>query len=179
MVQPVNIAAIEAATETTWQEWCAALQAAGADRLDHAEIAGLVRSLKPISGWWAQGVTVAYEQHIGRRLPRQMKDGTFSASLSRRVAGGMADLHEKWHVFAAGLPEIAGQKIVATPTTSATPKRQYWRCKLDDGSRVEVRFEPVTNEKTLIAVEHLKLPDTGATDTSKAAWAMLLTACYG
>ena len=125
MVKPININAIETATKTPWQDWCAGLDAAGAAELDHNAIVKLTRSLKPISGWWAQGVAVAYEQHIGPRKPGQTSDGLFSVSVSRTISGSLQSLHEDWCAFVSDLKEIDGRAIERPPTTSATPKRLY------------------------------------------------------
>lgn len=94
MVKPVNTQAIEAATDTSWQEWCGFLEDAGAEALDHNAIVKKAGAFKPISGWWAQSVAVAYEQHIGRHQPGQTSDGLFAASVSRECFNNwMIDCH--------------------------------------------------------------------------------------
>lgn len=178
MVKPVSIRAIEAATQTTWQDWCAFLGEADATAFDHNAIVKLARSFKPVSGWWAQSIAVAYEQHIGRRLPGQTGDGLFSASVSRTIAGSLQPVHMKWCKFVSDLTTIDGQALIGPPTTSSTPKRLYWRCKFCDRSAVTVGMETKAVNKVLIAVEHKKLTHQSHIDDKKTVWVGLLDTCF-
>lgn len=178
MVKPINTQAIETATGLSWKEWCLLLDEAGASACEHNEIVRKARDLRVISGWWAQSVAVAYEQHIGRRLPGQMSDGSFSASVSRTVAGSLQPTHASWCEFVSGHEEISGQKIAKPPTTSVTPKRHYWRCKFDDGSTAVIGMEALNKAKVLIAVEHNKLEVASRIDEMKRVWGGLLDACF-
>jgi len=62
--------------------WFALLDAAGAQGWRHPAIAAFLRD-QGVPGWWSQGITVAYEQERGLRLPGQRPDGTFDANISR------------------------------------------------------------------------------------------------
>lgn len=179
MVKPVNIPAIEEATGASWKAWCAFLDEHGGAELDHGAIVETARKMKPISGWWAQSVAVAYEQHIGRRKPGQASDGLFAASVSRTIAGSPKTAFDRWCDFAAGLEQVEGQPIAGSPTTSTTPKRRYWRCTFQDGSRVALSVEAKNEDKVLIAIEHKKLRSEAAIADRKDAWAGLLNACFG
>lgn len=178
MVKAISTQAIETGTETSWDEWCESLDAAGAATLDHNAIVKTARKLRPISGWWAQGVAVAYEQHIGRRKPGQTSDGLFSVSMSRTIGGDVVSMHETWCQFSNKLTSIDGQGIVVTPTTSVTPKRLYWRCKLEDGSTAALSMTAKSQSKVLIVVEHNKLPDESQIDNRKQAWSLLIAECF-
>lgn len=90
---PRTAAAIAAATGISWTDWVAWLDASDARGMSHPEIAALAQARMSAgtdvdvenAGWWAQSVTVAYEQQIGRRVPGQRQDGTFYVSASRTV----------------------------------------------------------------------------------------------
>ena len=178
MVKPINTQAIEKSTQTRWDDWCAYLDGAGAATLDHNSIVKTARLFKPISGWWAQGVAVAYEQRIGRRKPGQTSDGLFSVSISRTVGGTWEQVHKTWCDFASSLTAIDGQTIVTSPTTSATPKRLYWRCKFEDKSGAIVSMEAKTPSKVLIVVEHSKLLLEAQINERKRSWSALFTECF-
>lgn len=70
---------LETGSGISWDEWIQFLEPHR--QLDHSAMAAVV--LERILGegaskspeWWAQGVTVAYEQHIGRRQVGQRCDG--------------------------------------------------------------------------------------------------------
>ena len=75
MIKPINISAIEAATNRPWQQWVQLLEEAGAGQMNHSQIAVLALELMPADvkqkEWWAQGTAVAFEQHAGLRVPGQ------------------------------------------------------------------------------------------------------------
>jgi hypothetical protein len=68
-VPRLSDAAVQAKTGKTWQEWFAVLDAAGARAMDHQSIAAYSYQQLRLPGWWAQMVTVAYEQARGRSRP--------------------------------------------------------------------------------------------------------------
>ncbi len=178
-VRPANTEAIEKATGASWRAWCAFLDEAGAADMEHSAIVRQARGFKPISGWWAQGVAVAYEQHIGRRKPGQVSDGSFSVSLTRTLAMPQQGAFDKWCALTSGLDDIGGQAIAETPTTSITPKRCYWRCRFEDGSRGSVAFERKDGERSVARVEHTKIADEVAMPMMKEAWTAALITCFG
>lgn len=94
-----RIGPVERATGRTWDDWLRFMDRIGAERLDHRAIAlrvyrELDGTLEQV-GWWAQPVTVAHEQHIGRRISGQRPDGTFQASVSRATGLGTAELVDR------------------------------------------------------------------------------------
>lgn len=171
MVKPASTQAIEDGTKTSWQEWCVYLDASNAAALDHSAIVKKAREFRPISGWWAQAVAVAYEQHIGRRKPGQTSNGLFSASVSRTIDGDLERLHRTWCDYASGLSKIDGLAFSQPPTTSVTPKRLYWRCKFEDASKAAVSMEMKDNGKVLVVVEHNKLSREAQIIERKQSWA--------
>jgi hypothetical protein len=88
--QKVSDERLKAATGRVRAEWHALLDAAGADGWKHPEIARWLYETQGVDGWWAQGITVGYEQAHGRRLPGQQADGTFSVTVTRTIAASRA-----------------------------------------------------------------------------------------
>lgn len=178
--QGVSIEPIERTTRRSWTEWMEFMDRIGAADLDHALIAQkvneeLARMRPPIDnpGWWAQGITVAYEQRSGRRLPGQQPDGTFQMSVSRTSNTDMQEALEKWVAFAAADPEVS--KAIATqPKTSGTDKRHTWRSKAVDGSSLMFTSEVRPSGKTALIMQQLKLPSHEANMAAKEFWAGVL-----
>lgn len=81
----VSDEALAAATGKTWPEWFAILDAEGATSWNHSVIARWLDANYPLGGWWAQGVTVGYEQARGIRAPGQRQDGSFEASVTKTL----------------------------------------------------------------------------------------------
>lgn len=179
MVNSISTKAIQEATNTSWKEWCSLFDVAGGAALSHSEIVKLAMHSKPISHWWAQSVAVAYEQHIGRRKPGQKSDGLFSASVSRTIKGSRETVHQAWCDFASKLTSIDGDKIVHPASTSATPKRLYWRCNLSDTSAAVVGIEDKAGSKVVIGVQHNKLKREAQIADKKRAWSSLIAECFG
>lgn len=179
MVRMQNTAAIAAATGRDWDDWVAALDAAGAGERTHAAIAELAISLMPESlensGWWAQGVAIGYEQHHGLRVPGQRSDGTFHASASRTLPGPAAEAMQAWRRLVDARADFDGASAEAPPTTSETAKRLHWRVRLDDGTRAGVSVEPVGDgDRARLAMQHERLGSPADVDRWKQFWKGLL-----
>ena len=95
-------AAIKATTGKDWAAWFAALDKAGAAKLDHAAIARLAAEEMGAGDWYGQMIAVSYERARGIRAMNQKCDGEFSVSVTR--------------VMNAPLPEL-----FAAATASARP----------------------------------------------------------
>lgn len=179
-LKPMNIEPIEKATNRGWSEWMAFMESIGARDLNHTEIAQHVvkelEGMKPVvenPGWWAQGITVAYEQQSGRRLPGQQADGTFQMSVSKTVDLGMREAMEKWQDFAASDREVT-KLLGSEPRTSGTEKRLTWRGKATDGSALMFTSEPRPNGKTAVIAQQMKLPTQERNEAAKEFWAEVM-----
>ncbi|MCC6802073.1 MAG: hypothetical protein IT319_04235 [Anaerolineae bacterium] len=168
---------IERATNRSWDEWLSFMDGIDARSLNHHEIATKVleeldgRIENP--GWWAQAVSVAYEQEIGRRIPGQRPDGTFQTSVSKATRLGMQALMDKWAEFAAQdqavLDWIAGEVRV-----SGTENRITWRTKSPDGSSIVVISEPKKDGSASIVAQHMGLQTEDLNIEAKAKWTAIL-----
>ncbi|MGY1604566.1 hypothetical protein [Geodermatophilus sp. SYSU D00815] len=173
-----RIRPVERATNRSWDEWLAFMDGIGAEDLDHHEIAlrvhaeleGTIDQL----GWWTQAVTVAYEQHIGRRIPGQRPDGTFQTSVSKATRLGMAELMDRWKAFAADDETVRGAVVGETLRVSGTDRRITWRAKAPDGSSVTVTSEPKKNGTASIIATQIGLPSLEANDAARQRWASVL-----
>ncbi|QDW61616.1 hypothetical protein [Oerskovia sp. KBS0722] len=91
--QTVGDDAVVAATGQPRAAWFKILDAQGATGWDHTRIASWLVEEQGIDGWWAQSLTVAYEQERGLRLPGQRADGTFDVSVTKTVAATPAAVY--------------------------------------------------------------------------------------
>lgn len=179
MTKAQGVGPYEKVTNREWPEWVALIDGMGGRELSHPDIVPLVQKelahleLKNHS-WWAQGLTIAYEQHIGRRIPGQQGDGTFAASASKTVPGSMDEALAAWTALVDARAEFNGLEITEQPTTSATEKWRYWRCVLEDDSRVNATVNESAPGKARVAVQHSRLPSPEAVAESKAFWKALL-----
>lgn len=170
--KPSKIASIETATNRSWKDWVELLDAAGARDMSHKAITECVRqelgSHVESAGWWAQGVTVAYEQQIGRRVPGQVADGTFEVASSRTIPGSKEDVMALFREAYSGLPELNGVPVESS-RVSGTDKRLYWKANLADGSRTIVATEPKA-DKALIVATQIKVASQDQADSWRSFW---------
>ncbi|CAL9345176.1 hypothetical protein SUDANB121_00364 [Nocardiopsis dassonvillei] len=161
----VSSEAVRERTGHGYDEWFARLDAWGATERTHKEIAAhLVQDLE-VPGWWAQSLTVAYEQERGMRAPGQRKDG-YSAGVSRTVRAPMEE------IFAAFVEESVRERWLADPeltVLSDNPPRRV-TADLDDGTRVVLYLTARGTDRVSVAVEQSRLADQEAAAEAKEFW---------
>lgn len=170
----ISTEAIEQGTARSWQEWSAFLDAIGAEKLSHQEIAEHIAATGDASDWWAQSIAVAYEQKIGRRAPGQRKDGTWTANASRTIPGTMDEALVAWTALTGNRKEFDGVAVERGPETSVSEDFRYWRCGLADGSRVAMSFHEKDGGRATIGLGHERLASAEAAERWRAYWKGLL-----
>jgi len=168
-----HAARIAAGTGVPLDEWTRRLDEAGGRELDHAAIARLLPERWEIGPWWAQGVTVAYEQVIGRRVEGQSRDGDFAASASRTVPGDPDSVRESWDAFMG--PERREELGLAEPRLTGTGRWRYWRAAAGDGSRLSVNIAAKGEARSTLGLEHKGIGTAEAREAWKTAWTSTLT----
>lgn len=157
---------IREATGRGWQDWFDRLDKWGAARRAHPEIARRLMNTHRLDNWWAQTITVGFEQARGLREPGQYADG-WAAIASKTVAvpvqrlfESLSDekLRERW------LPGAEMRLRTATPYKSA---RYDWE---DGATRVNVGFTELGESESRIALAHEKLPDSDTAEEMKSWW---------
>jgi uncharacterized protein YndB with AHSA1/START domain len=165
--RPYSDEVVRANTGRTWDEWFALLDDWGAAERPHTEIARWVVSEHGVGGWWAQGVTVAYEQARGLRAPGQRRDGLFEASASKTVAVPVDRLYRAFTdpaLRGRWLPDVTFEVRTAQPGRSI---RADW----DDGStRLAVNFTARGDAKSQVALVHQRIPDAGTAEQLRRFW---------
>ena len=172
-----RIGPVERATGRSWDDWLRFLDRIGARDLDHRAIALHVYEELGDGfgqrGWWTQSVTVAYEQHIGRRVPGQRPDGTFQTSVSRSTTLGMTELMDAWCAFAAADPAVQGI-VDGDLRVSGTDRRITWRTRARDGSSVVVTSEPKRNGTASLVATQTGLATPELNEQARQRWAAVV-----
>jgi hypothetical protein len=170
MTRAVDIASVETGTGKAWRDWLVFLEKIGTRDLPHKEIARRVRVECGVSGWWAQSIAVAYEQHVGRRVPGQQCDGGFQVSVNKTFLGSMDSVLARWQAAMEGRKALAGIAITGGPVVSLTDKWRYWRCSLADGSRVSVGIGNKDSGKAVLGVGNEGLVSSRDVERWRAFW---------
>lgn len=164
--QTMSDQALIEGTGANWETWLSLLDERGAAALDHAAIARMLVREFEIDGWWAQSITIGYEQERGLREPGQRADGTYSATASKTVGAPITTAFE--HV-ADPDAQAAWVGEVELSQRSASPPKSV-RFDVSDGTRVYANFTAKGAEKTAVQVEIAQLASAEDTAAAKAAW---------
>ena len=156
-------AAIKARTGRDWADWFAALDKAGAAKLDHAGIATLAREKMGAGDWYGQMVAVSYERARGLRAMNQKCDGEFSVSVTRVMDASLSRLY----AAATATPQSWFPKRVIEETSRT--KDKYWRGKWKSG-KLEIGFYAKGTGRAQIALQANKLPNAEAVEAERAVW---------
>ena len=159
-------AAVKAKTGKDWAQWFAALDKAGAAKLDHKAIAALAAGKLGAGDWYGQMVSVSYERARGIRAANQKCDGEFSVSVTKVLDVPLPRLFmvaTKGGWFPKGVFE----------ETSRT-RDKYWRGKWNGAGRLSIGFI-AKGEKAQIAIDSGKLSGAELVEKERAAWKKALT----
>jgi hypothetical protein len=168
-------AAVAAKTGKTWAEWVRALNAAGAARMTHREIAQHLGKKLGVRSWWSQMVTVGYERLTGRREKGQTTGG-YSVSASRRMGVSVERLFAAWQNAGERRRWLRGDKLEVSKATRPKSVRGAWG---GGRSRVAIGFYPKGAKKSAVALEHSKLGSAGGAARMKTYWGKQLDALEG
>ncbi|HEV2755221.1 MAG TPA: hypothetical protein VG318_05525 [Actinomycetota bacterium] len=148
-------------------EWFALLDSWGATARTHTEIARWLGEEQGVDGWWAQSITVSYEQARGMRAPGQRADGTFSATASKTVDVPVDALFEAFADERERERWLGDYEIDVRTTRPGVSITGAWE---DGTTRLTISFVSKGESKSQVALEHAKLPDARQADEMKAFW---------
>jgi hypothetical protein len=174
MAQTISPEAIEKGTGKSWSDWINFFESINASEMSHKEMAEAASDLGGAPIWWRQMVTVAYEQHIGRRVVGQDCEGNFNVASGKTFAGTMDEALEAWVGLVGGCQDFSGVVIAREPDISSTENWRYWRCGLADGSRVNVNIYQKLPGKASLGIEHQKIEFPEQVEHWRAFWKSFL-----
>lgn len=159
--------AVQAKTGKTWGQWLKVLDADGARKMTHKEIAKLVNERHGVGPWWCQMVTVGYEQARGLREKHETTAG-YQISRSKTVAVPVGRVYKAWQDQRQRGRWLKKPGLTVRTATTNKSMRITWP---DGKTSVEVMFYPKGDRKTQVTVQHSKLPDAKAGERMKLYWA--------
>ncbi|MBR8743918.1 hypothetical protein [Nocardiopsis sp. MG754419] len=165
----VSDARVAEATGRGYDAWFALLDTWEGTTRTHTRIAAHLVEEHGVDGWWAQTVTVGYEQERGLRAPGQKKDG-FALSASKTVNVPVERLFE---AFAD--PELRQEWLPLPVHERAATAGRRFTADLPEGTRVAVTFQAKGENKSLVGVEHTRIDSAERAAEWKADWRTRLT----
>lgn len=165
--------ALERTTGRDREGWFALLDSWGAVGLPYREIADWLTGVQGLSDWWAQKLIVEYEQARGVREPGVRRDGTFAVGASKTVAVPVDDLVAAFTEVELRERWLGGVSLQERASTSARTARFDWA---DGASRVAVTFLDKGAGRSVVDVQHDRLPDASTAEQVKGFWRERLVA---
>jgi uncharacterized protein YndB with AHSA1/START domain len=159
--------AVRAKTGKGWDEWLRVLDKEKATTLSHKDIARMLYEKYNVPDWWCQMVTVGYEQARGMRAVHQKSDG-FSASASKTVNAPVSKLFQASTDEAMRAKWMGKKKYEITKATPNKSVRIGWG--KNNASKVDFYLTAKGKDKSQVAIQHSKLADAKAVESSKAYW---------
>lgn len=168
------------------EHWFGVLDRFGAVEKGHTAAARHLYSDHGVDGWYAQGITVAYERARGVRAANQRCDGEFEVSVSKVIAADVpaivtwmtdARRRRKWLQGVDTGLSTALTKAVDNPSSKGVIVRAdgqgRFRYKWDD-TVVQFYFLPKAAGKVSVVVTNSKLSSASAVDERRGAWRVAL-----
>src|SRR5262245_56075582 len=155
----ISSGAVERATGKPWADWLKILDKSGAKKRPHKEIAIYLHEECGVGEWWAQMVTVGYEQARGLREQHQ-KGEFYSIGGSKTVNVPVAELFRAWSDARRRGRWLPGARLEVRRATADKSMRITWEpgeTGPQGGTNVDVNFFPAGTGKSKVSVEHDKL----------------------
>ncbi|MER5335773.1 hypothetical protein [Micromonospora sp. NPDC002717] len=163
----ISDALLRERTGRGWDEWFVLLDAWDATGRTHTEIARWLVTTHEVPGWWAQTLTVGYEQTRGLRAPGQRRGGGFLATGSRTVAVPVRRLFDAFADDALRRRWLPDAEVRVRTATAPRTFRADWG---DGSTRLVVGFAAVGETKSRVSVQHEKLTGAQQAAELKAYW---------
>ena len=178
----VSDATSRARTGHGLDHWFAVLDAFGAVDQGHTAAARHLYDVHHVPGWYAQGITVAYERARGVRAVNQRRDGAYEVSVTKVVAAGtrqvvaaFSDARQRAR-WTKGLDPALAKALSAAlkaPTSKGFVVRPDGQGRYRYGwgdTVVQFHLYPKPAGKAQVVVTHAKLPSTAALEARRVDW---------
>jgi hypothetical protein len=168
--------------------WFTVLDTFGGPDKGHSALARHLHDDHDVSGWYAQGITVAYERARGVRALNQRVSGEYEVSVTRTVGGhtravarAFSDPTRRAYWLAeadADLAEALSAALALRASKSFVIRadglgrfRYTW-----DTTTVQLYLVPKGEGRTSVVVAHMKLADAPTLERRRAQWRIALAA---
>ena len=182
---PISEAKFVEKTGHGFDHWFAVLDKFDGVKKGHTAAARHLYDVHGVEGWYAQGITVAYERARGVRVANQRCDGAFEVSVSKTIPGSaktisrvLTDPRER-----ARLETSDRTLLPALATALDAPKSKGFVVRPDGLGRfrynwgestVQFYMVPKPGNKMSVVVTNMKLANSGAVEERRVVWRELL-----
>jgi hypothetical protein len=158
--------AIQRRTGHGWEHWFDLIDGAGMGERSHRDIAEWLRSEHRVPGWDSQSITLSYERARGGRAVGEKADG-FAVTASKTVNVPVERLFDGFTHPDVQRSWLLDGELNERTATRPRSARYDWG---DGATRVVVGFDSKGPKKSVVALEHQRLPDAEEAERMKAYW---------
>ena len=181
----ISEAKIRQKTGHGFDHWFDVLDRFEAVKRGHTAAARHLYEAHGVDGWYAQGITVAYERARGVRAVNQRCDGVYEVSVSKVVAGGAIavitaltdpERRRRLKVSDDRLTRMLGAALEASTSKGfvVRPDGQgRFRYKWDE-TTVQFHLVPRAGNKVSVVVTNMKLASAKMVEQRRAQWREML-----
>lgn len=185
----VNDEAARKKTGHGLDHWFAVLDAFGADTKGHTASAAHLHKDHGIPGWYAQGITVAYERAHGLRDMNQSCTGSFQVSVSKTVPAPVAEVvdalrnPERRAAWLQGTDPALVQTLEAAftgdkPREVKTKGNDYAWLRFPWGSHTVVIYINGKPKGASVVADNSNLPSSDLIEQRRAQWKVALAGLH-
>jgi hypothetical protein len=167
--------------------WFDVLDRFGAVEKGHTAAARHLHDAHGVDGWYAQGITVAYERARGVRAVNQRGDGAYEVSISKVVAASTADVinaftkagRRHWITSVDANLARALRAALDSPASKGFVVRSDGQGRLRykwDGTTVQFYLLPKTGDKLSVVVTNTRLLGAAMLEERRTQWRTALNA---
>ena len=182
---PISEAKFIEKTGHGFDHWFAVLDRFGGVQKGHTASARHLYADHGVDGWYAQGITVAYERARGVRVANQRCDGAFEVSVSKTIAGdaktiisALTDPRRRAHLAASDktlLPALV--RALDAPKSKGVVVRPdglgRYRYNWGD-TTVQFYMVPKPGNKVSVVVTNMKLAGADLVEQRRGVWREML-----
>jgi hypothetical protein len=164
--------------------WFGVLDRFGGVEKGHTAAARHLYDAHGVDGWYAQGITVAYERARGVRAVNQRRDGGFEVSVSKVVAADGAAVVKAFSEarrrsrWMSGVDAALGKALATALKSTRFVVRADGQGRfryLWDGTTVQFYLLPKPGGKVSVVVTNAKLKSAAMVEERRAQWRRALT----
>jgi hypothetical protein len=158
--------------------WFAVLDTFGAVEKGHTAAAKHLYEAHKVDGWYAQGITVAYERARGVRGMNQRCDGAFEVSVSKVMAAKPSQIVKALKEGRTWSDGVDPSLLKALAAAVKDKKSKGFISRPDGQTRFRYKWDDTTVQfnmypkgaKTSLVVQHMNLEGAEAVEAFRAKW---------
>jgi len=182
---PISEAKFVEKTGHGFDHWFAVLDRFGGVQKGHTAAARHLYDAHGVGGWYAQGITVAYERARGVRVANQRCDGAFEVSVSKTIPADAQTIIRTLteHARRAKLQVSDKTLVPALAAGLSAPKSKGFVVRPDGlgrfrydwgGTTVQFYLVPKAGNKVSVTVTNMKLTNTDMVEARRTVWREML-----